>query len=506
MVFHDYCIFCLAFFFLSLQVNIAVMSPFLILGIFLAYTVLLFVVTWITARRADSQSFFIGNRISPWFVVAYGMIGASLSGVTFMSVPGWVTDTQFSYMVVVLGYLVGYFVIATILLPLYYRLKLTSIYSYLEQRFGFWSYKTGAGFFILSRTLGASLRMFLVINVLQIFIFDAWNIPFWVNALVFIILIILYTFKGGIRTIVWTDTLQTTFMLLAVVISIYYISKGLGVPVVKLFKEITESDISKMIITDWHHERFFLKQFFSGMFITITMTGLDQEMMQKNLSCKNIREAQKNMFTFSGILVFVNLLFLFLGAFLLIYSRSNGITVAATDDLFPTIAMQYMGPVAGLVFIIGLISAAFPSADGALTSLTTSVSIDFLGLDRLKSISEKKATKIRYGVHLSVAMVFFISILIFSTLNDKAVIDELFTIAGYTYGPLLGLYSFGLFTKRKANDKLTPWIAILSPVICIFLSSFSEQLFGGYKFGFEMILVNGFLTYLGLWIFSRRKK
>ncbi len=481
------------------------MSPILILSIFIAYTALLFLVTWITARKADSQSFFIGNRKSPWFIVAYGMIGASLSGVTFMSVPGWVSETQFSYMVVVLGYLVGYFLIATVLLPLYYRLKLTSIYTYLEKRFGFWSYKTGAGFFIISRTLGASLRMFLVINVLQIFVFDAWNIPFWVNALVFIILIILYTFKGGIRTIVWTDTLQTTFMLLAVVLSIIYISKGLGEPVVQMFKEITQSDMSRMFVTDWHHERFFLKQFFSGMFITITMTGLDQEMMQKNLSCKNIKEAQKNMFTFSGILVFVNLLFLFLGAFLVIYSMSKGINVDASDDLFPTAAINYMGPVAGLVFIIGLISAAFPSADGALTSLTTSVSIDFLGLDRLRNITDKNVTRIRYGVHLSVAIIFFISILIFSTVTNEAVIDELFTIAGYTYGPLLGLYTFGLFTKRKANDRMTPWIAVLSPVICIFLSIFSEQLFSGYKFGFEMILVNGFLTYMGLWIFSRRK-
>jgi len=481
------------------------MSPLLILTIFLAYTALLFLVTWITARKADSQSFFIGNRKSPWFVVAYGMIGASLSGVTFMSVPGWVTETQFSYMVVVLGYLVGYFLIATVLLPLYYRLKLTSIYTYLERRFGFWSYKTGAGFFIISRTLGASLRMFLVINVLQIFVFDAWNIPFWVNSLIFIILIILYTFKGGIRTIVWTDTLQTTFMLLAVVLSIIYISRGLGEPVFKLFKEISQSDMSRMFITDWHHERFFLKQFFSGMFITITMTGLDQEMMQKNLSCRNIREAQKNMFTFSGILVFVNLLFLFLGAFLVIFAMSKGITVESTDDLFPTLAINYMGPIAGLVFMIGLISAAFPSADGALTSLTTSVSIDFLGLDRLKNITERKATRIRYGVHLTVALIFFISILIFSTVTNEAVIDELFTIAGYTYGPLLGLYTFGLFTKRKANDKMTPWIAVLSPIICIFLNMFSEELFSGYKFGFEMILVNGFLTYIGLWFFSKKR-
>jgi len=480
------------------------MSPSLILGIFLIYTALLFAVTWITARKANDQSFFIGNRKSPWFVVAYGMIGASLSGVTFMSVPGWVSDTQFSYMVVVMGYLVGYFVIALVLMPLYYRLRLTSIYSYLDQRFGFWSYKTGAGFFILSRTLGASLRMFLVINVLQVFVFDAWNIPFWVNALVFIILIILYTFKGGIRTIVYTDTLQTTFMLLAVILSIIYISKGLGAPLHQLFSEITHSNLSRMFITDWHHERHFLKQFFSGMFITITMTGLDQEMMQKNLSCKNIREAKKNMFTFSGILVFVNLLFLFLGAFLFLYSQSKGINVVASDDLFPTIAIKYLGPMAGLVFIIGLISAAFPSADGALTSLTTSVSIDFLGLDRRKNIPEKKATRIRYGVHITVAIIFFISILIFSSLNNKAVIDELFTIAGYTYGPLLGLYSFGLFSKRKPNDRMTPFVAILSPVICIFLNAFSEQLFNGYKFGFEMILVNGFLTFAGVWLFSRK--
>jgi len=481
------------------------MSPGLILGIFLVYTLLLFTVTWFTARRADSQSFFIGNRVSPWFVVAYGMIGASLSGVTFMSVPGWVKDTQFSYMVVVFGYLVGYFVIATVLLPLYYRLKLTSIYSYLEQRFGFWSYKTGAGFFILSRTLGASLRMFLVINVLQIFVFDAWNVPFWVNALIFIILIILYTLKGGIRTIIWTDTLQTTFMLLAVILSIIYIGRELGEAPVRLFSDIIkDKDISRMFITDWHHERHFLKQFFSGMFITITMTGLDQEMMQKNLSCRNIREAQKNMFTFSGILVFVNLIFLVLGAFILIYSQRMGVIVGMSDELFPTVTMKYLSQTAGIVFLIGLISAAFPSADGALTSLTTSVSIDFLGLNKREELSEKKSTSVRYGVHLSIAAIFFISVLIFSALNDRAVIDKLFTIAGYTYGPLLGLYSFGLFTRRKVRDNVTPFIAILSPVICFFLSKYSVQLFNGYKFGFELLLLNGFLTFAGLWLFSRK--
>ncbi len=480
------------------------MSPTLILGIFLAYTILLFGVTWITARKADSQSFFIGNRQSPWFVVAYGMIGASLSGVTFMSVPGWVRDTQFSYMVVVLGYLVGYFVIALVLLPLYYRLKLTSIYTYLSQRFGFWSYKTGAGFFVISRTLGASLRMFLVINVLQVFVFDAWNIPFWITALIFIVLIILYTLKGGIRTIIWTDMLQTTFMLLAVVLSIFFISREMGRPVMKLFSEIGSSDISRMFITDWHNERHFLKQFLSGMFITITMTGLDQEMMQKNLSCKSLKEAQKNMFTFSGILIFVNLLFLFLGAFLMLYSRSRGIEVGLSDELFPTIALKFLSPMMGIVFLIGLISAAFPSADGAMTSLTTSVSIDFLGLDKRKDLTEKKATGIRYSVHLSIALLFFISIMIFSALNDSAVIDKLFTIAGYTYGPLLGLYSFGLFTKRIVRDSVTPWIAIASPVICFFLSRYSVQLLNGYKFGFELLLVNGFLTFMGLLFFSSK--
>jgi Na+/proline symporter len=482
------------------------MSPLIILSLFLVYTAILFGVTWITARKANSESFFIGNKASPWFVVAYGMIGASLSGVTFMSLPGWVKDTQFSYMVVVMGYLFGYAVIALVLLPLYYKLKLTSIYTYLSQRFGFWSYKTGAGFFIISRTLGASLRMYLVIHVLQIFVFDAWNVPFWVNVTIFITLIILYTVKGGIKTIIWTDTLQTTFMLLAVVLSVIYIGKSLDISLLKLVSTVKESSASQVFIVDWQHPRFFLKQFFSGMFITITMTGLDQEMMQKNLSCRNIKDAQKNMFTFSAILFFVNLLFLFLGAILLIFIQAKGITVASSDDLFPTVAVRYLGPVAGLVFLIGLISAAFPSADGALTSLTTSVSIDFLGLDKRKDITEKKLTRIRYLVHLSIALVFFISVMIFSVLDDKAVIDKLFTIAGYTYGPLLGLFSFGLFTKRRVKDRVTPIIGIFSPVFCFFLSKYSEFLFNGYKFGFELLLVNGLITFIGLWLFSKKKE
>ncbi len=414
-----------------------------------------------------------------------------------MSVPGWVKDTQFSYMVVVLGYLFGYFVIALVLLPLYYKLKLTSIYTYLNQRFGFWSYKTGAAFFILSRTLGASLRMFLVVNVLQVLVFDAWNVPFYLNVLIFIILIIVSTLKGGIRTIIWTDTLQTTFMLLAVVLSIVYISKDLGKSVFSLIPVIEDAGTTKMFFTDWHHQRFFIKQFFSGMFITIVMTGLDQEMMQKNLSCKNLKEAQKNMFTFSGILVFVNFMFLFLGAILLVYAQNKGISVTSTDDLFPKVAMS-LGSLAGIVFFIGLISAAFPSADGAMTSLTTSFSIDFLGLDARKGLSEKRRIRIRYMVHLAVAAIFFIFIMIFRSLNDRAVIDKLFTIAGYTYGPLLGLYSFGLFTSYKVKDRFVPVVALLSPVICYILSINSVEWLSGYKFGFELLILNGALTFLGL--------
>lgn len=480
------------------------MTPTLILLIFIAYTLMLFGVTFITSRKANHQSFYIGNKVSPWFVVAYGMIGASLSGVTFMSVPGWVGETQFSYMMVAFGYFFGYVVIALILMPLYYRLKLTSIYGYLEQRFGFWSYKTGAGFFIISRVIGASLRMFLVIHVLQIFVFDAWNIPFWVNVLIFIALIIIYTLKGGIRTIIWTDTLQTTFMLLAVVLSVFYISRELGAPVFSLIGDVFDSDMSRIVITDWDHPRHFIKQFFSGMFITITMTGLDQEMMQKNLSIRNLKDAKKNMFTFSTINLFVVFMFLVLGAFLVLYAAAEGVNVAMSDDLFPTIAFKHLGPAAGVVFLVGLISAAFPSADGALTSLTTSFSIDFLGLEKKTEMDDRKKTRIRYSVHFSFALIFFICILVFRQMNDRAIIDKLFTIAGYTYGPLLGLFTFGLFTNRSVNDRITPWIAIASPILCFILNTFSEELLNGYKFGFEMLLVNGFLTFMGLLIFSRK--
>lgn len=483
------------------------MSPVFIFSCFVAYTLLLFFVTWLTSRKATNETFFIGNKASPWYVVAYGMIGASLSGVTFMSVPGWVGQTQFSYMMVVLGYLAGYTVIATVLLPLYYRLNLTSIYTYLEQRFGFWSYKTGAFFFLLSRTIGASFRMFLVINVLQIFIFDAWGVPFGVSVGIFIILIILYTLKGGIKTIVWTDTLQTTFMLISVVLTVYLISREMGLSVNALFSEAVNQGYTKMLVWDWADKRFFVKQFLSGMFIAIVMTGLDQEMMQKNLSCRNVKEAKWNMFSFSVVLVFVNLLFLFLGAILYLYADSIRMEMPArTDDLFPIISLQYLGPISGLIFMIGLISAAYPSADGALTSLTTSFTIDFLNINKNTRLNELEKKKLRYKVHISFAILLLFVIIIFRSINDRAVIDKLFTVAGYTYGPLLGLYSFGLFTRRTVRDRVVPVIAVLSPVICYFLSEYSAVLFNGYKFGFELLIVNGLLTFFGLLIFSGRPR
>jgi len=430
-----------------------------------------------------------------------------MSGVTFMSVPGWVGTSQFSYFMVALGYFFGYIIIANVLLPLYYRLNLTSIYTYLDQRFGFWSYKTGAFYFILSRVLGASLRMFLIIYVLQNYVFNAWGFPFWLTVVIFITLIILYTFKGGIRTIIWTDTLQTTFMLLALVLSIVLISKDLDFSFSELVSRVFKSDYSNIIVTDWSARNNFLKQFLSGIFITIVMTGLDQEMMQKNLSCRNIGDAKKNMITFSFIIVAANFIFLFLGAALQIYAGHKGIDLAhlpSSDDIFPTIAIRYLGPVAGLIFFIGLISAAFPSADGALTSLTTSFSIDFLNLEKKEHLSEKAKTNIRYLVHIAFAILMLGVIVGFRFFYDKALIDKLFTIAGYTYGPLLGLYSFGLFTKHSVKDKWVPLVAILSPIICYVLSDNSDAWFG-YKFGFELLILNGLLTFAGLMILRKRK-
>jgi Na+/proline symporter len=343
------------------------------------------------------------------------------------------------------------------------------------------------------------------VNVLQIFIFDAWNVPFFVTVLIFIILILLYTFKGGIKTIIWTDTIQTTFMLLSLVISIYLIIDNMGLNLGEMVNRVYNSSYSTMIFTDWSDKRFFLKELFSGAFIAIVMTGLDQEMMQKNLSCRSLRDAQKNMFTFTGIMVFVNLVILFLGATLFLYTSFKGIELPLrSDDLFPLIAVNHLGPVAGLVFLIGLISAAYPSADGALTSLTTSFSIDFLGINKRSDLQENEKKRIRQMVHIVFAFILLMVIVLFRAINDRAVIDKLFTVAGYTYGPLLGLYAFGLFTKFSVHDRWVPIVALASPVICFILSEYSVDIFNGYRFGFELLILNGFITFVGLLIFRRK--
>ncbi|OFY51182.1 MAG: sodium:solute symporter [Bacteroidetes bacterium GWF2_41_31] len=480
------------------------MSPEIILGTFVIYTLTLFVVAWFTSRHADSQSFFIGNHKSPWFVVAYGMIGASLSGVTFISVPGWVGNTGFSYMVIVVGYVFGYLVITTVLLPLYYRLNLTSIYTYLDQRFGNTAYKTGALFFLLSRIVGASFRLFLVVSVLQAFVMDYFGVPFWVTVISFLVIIQLYTMKGGIKTIIWTDTLQTTFMLLAVVISIGMIMQQMGTTFTEMIATVCESDLSNMIVTDVDSKENVIKLFFSGMFITIVMTGLDQDMMQKNLSCRNIGDAQKNMVSLSLILVPVNLLFLFLGAVLYLYAAQNGIALPdSSDHLFPMISFEHLGVTAGVVFIIGLVSAAYSSADSALTALTTSFSIDILGLDKKYAHDENLLKKKRYWVHLLMSAIIIFAIISFRLINNQAVISQLFTFAGFTYGPLLGLYAFGMFTKFRVYDRFIPIVAIAAPVISYLFSRYSEQLFNGYQVGFELLIINGALTFLGLFMIRK---
>jgi Na+/proline symporter len=481
------------------------MQPGIILAVVAAYSLMLFAVTWMTSRKANADSFYRGNNRSPWYIIAYGMIGASLSGVTFMSVPGWVGSTQFSYLVMVFGYLIGYAVIATVLLPLYYRLNLTSIYSYLEGRFGKASYVTGASFFILSRTIGASFRMFLVAGVLQTFVFEAWGIPFWVTVSCFILLIMLYTCEGGIKTIIWTDTLQTTFMLLSVIVTTVIIKDSFGWSFSDMHQAIEEQGYAKIIVTDYTQKNFWLKQLLSGMFITIVMTGLDQEMMQKNLSCRNLKDAQKNMLTFSVVLVAVNMLFLFLGALLHLYAGKNGIQVAPghSDELFPTVALRYLSPVTGIIFIIGIISAAYPSADGALTSLTTSFCLDILGLEKKTHLSEKRRHNLRVAVHAGFALLLLLTIVAFRSINDSAVVSKLFTVAGYTYGPLLGLYAFGLFTGYRVHDAYVPAVCVASPLLCYLLNEMSASLLGGYQFGFELLLVNGLFTFTGLFFIRK---
>lgn len=484
------------------------MSPTLILSLIAAYFILLIVIAKLTATSNDNQAFFLGNRQSPWYVVAFGMIGTSLSGVTFISVPGWVESSQFSYMQMVLGYLVGYFVIATVLMPLYYRLQLTSIYSYFQDRFGRVSYKTAAACFLISRLVGAAFRLFLVAVVLNYAVFDQLGIevPFFVTVLVTIGLIWLYTSKGGIKTIIWTDTLQTAFMLLAVGTTIYIISAHFNWGVFELIEEIGNSKYSQIFFfEDVKDSRFFFKNFIGGAFISIVMTGMDQDMMQKNLSCKSIGEAQKNMFWFSIVLVFVNLLFLALGALLYMYAQHQGMTLPEkADELYPMIALNGgLGIVVGVFFLLGLIAAAYSSADSALTALTTSFCVDFLDIEKR---SKEVQLKWRKWVHVSISLVLAVIIMIFSTINEESVISELFKAAGYTYGPLLGLFSFGLLTQRTIKDKYTLLIAIVAPLLTYVIASNAHIWLGGYQMGFELILVNGLLMFLGLFFISNSKK
>ena len=483
----------------------------IILTCFVVYTMLLFLVTWLTSRKASNDTYFRGNRKSPWYVVAYGMIGASLSGVTFMSVPGGVYTGQFTYLPLVLGYILGYLAIAYVLLPLYYKLNLTSIYSYLGERIGNVSERTGSLFFIISRLLGSALRMYLVVFVLYEFMFKTWGVPFWVPALVFIVIILMYTFRGGIKTVIWTDTLQTTFLLLAAVVTLVFILKDLDISFVGLVSQLADSGNTRVFDTDWYSNKYYLKQILSGAFITITMTGLDQDMMQKNLTCKTLKDAQKNMITFSLSLVVVNLLFLFLGGALLYYAQQTGFAlplneagVVVNDKIFPSVAFS-LSTFTSVVFVVGLVAAGYSSADGTLTALTTTFYHDFIHLDKSQRYTEQQKVRFRKLIHVSFAMLYLLVIIAFKPFHNQSLIDTIFDVAGYTYGPLLGLYAFGLFTRYKVKDKYVPVVAILSPVICYILKLNSQEWLWGYRFGFEIILLNGLLTCLGLFIIRKRK-
>jgi Na+/proline symporter len=475
-------------------------SEYIILLIVGYFSVLIFI-SYITGKSADNKTFFKANSSSPWYLVAFGMIGASLSGVTFISVPGWVEGQNMSYFQMVLGYIVGYAVIGLVLLPLYYKLNLTSIYTYLEDRFGTYSYKTGASFFLLSRTIGAAFRLFLVANVLQLLLFDAYGIPFWVTVTITILLIWLYTFKGGIKTIVWTDTLQTLFMLVAVGVCIYTISNEMEIK--NIFSYVANNELSKtFFFEDVNAGNYFWKRFLAGAFVAIVMTGLDQDMMQKNLTCRNLKDAQKNMFWFTVVLVIVNFFFLALGVLLTDYAQQNGID-AHKDELFPIIATEgTLGLATAIFFLLGLIAAAYSSADSALTSLTTSFSIDILEIDKKKN--EKEQIKTRKQIHVLFSFILIATILIFKYfIADASVIAKIFTFANYTYGPLLGLYAFGLFTKTKVKDTMVPFICLASPFITYFINYIALETLN-FDFGFSLLILNGFITFVGLFLFRKK--
>lgn len=482
------------------------MSGQSILFIAIAYFALLMLVAYLTGRKSDSNAtFFLGNRKSPWFVVAFGMIGTSISGVTFVSVPGMVRGIGFSYMQTVLGFFVGYIIIALVLLPLFYKLRLITIYGYLKKRFGNYSYKTGASFFLLSRTLGAAARLYVVALLLQTFVFKQWDIPFWLTVSGIVLIIYIYTYRSGIKTIIWTDTLQTFFLITALVLIIVHVNSMLKTNLYDTFVILKNSELTKtFIFDDWGTKQNFFKQFISGIFITIVMTGLDQDMMQKNLSCKNIKEAQKNMFTYGFSFIPVNLLFLTLGALLILVANQNGIALPEnSDNILPMFANGLLGESVTIFFFIGIIAASFASADSALTALTTSVAIDILGVDHLKV---KEAKRTRMIVHASISLLFIVMIILIESIGqNNSIIDTIYRMASYTYGPLLGLFAFGLFTKHKIYDKRVPIICIASPLFCAALDQLSKN-YLNYAFGYELLMLNGALTYAGLWLISIENK
>ena len=468
----------------------------------LGYFIILLIVANRTSRNSNNESFFIGNRSSNWMLVAFGMVGTSLSGVTFVSVPGAVGKESFAYFQITLGYLIGYAIIAYVLLPIYYRLNVTSIYNYLSTRFGFRSYKTGSAFFILSRTLGATARLYLVVEILQYSILESFHVPFWLTTVIILIMILLYTYKGGVKTIVWTDTLQTTCMLAGLIICVFFILNKMGLSFTDSIHQINQKGYGKIFFTDINSKLFFVKQILAGAFITITMTGMDQEMMQKNLSVRTLTNSKKNVLTLSFILAIVLLLFLFLGGLLYLYAGQQNVTVTG-DKLFPEIALHHMPPLISVIFIVALISALFPSADGAITALTSSFCIDILGMKRREDWTELEKKKVRQKIHLTVAFIFLVFVMIFKWVNDPSMISVILKVAAYTYGPLLGLFSFGILTKRKVIDKFVPIVCVLAPIICFFLDKFQKDIFGKYEIGLELLIINGLLTFIGLYLISK---
>ena len=478
------------------------MSTSLVLTVLLAYFLLLILVGFVTTRKVNSEMFFTANRNSPWYLVAFGMIGTTLSGVTFISIPGEVGNTHWTYLTLVFGNCVGYIVIALVLLPLFYRQNLVSIYSWLGTRFGEKARLTGSFFFIVSQLVGASFRLFLVVGVLQLAFFDAIGVPFWLTVLITIVFVWIYTVRGGIKTIVWTDTLQTVFILISVGLTIVVVNKALDFNFSSAIAAIKESPLSRVFDFDWRSGQNTVKQFLAGVAITVCLNGLDQNMMQKNLTCRSLRDCKTNMFSFSFLFLVTNVLFLMLGALLYIYAEREGIVLPGkSDDVFPFLSLNYFGATAGLFFLLGITAAAYSSVDSSLTALTTSFCIDFLKIDPGNTEEKKK----RIGVHIMFSLLMIFVVVLFRELNNSSVISSLFKAVGYTYGPLLGLFTFGLTTKYQVREKYLPWVCLLSPVVSYVVNCYSEQLLFGYKFGFEILLLNGFLCYLGL-LFIRAKR